>query len=98
MVPPSEESESFRVKQDIEIRNLELAEQKLLQELADLRRPYLLRNSQLLSSLVTSIAAFITAIAAIIGGYVLIRGNYFQLEDALNKQQAQETTTPQRGG
>ena len=53
-----------------EVINLRLTGQKIEQEVLDLRRPYLLRNSQL-------ITAAITSIGAIAGLVVLVSGDYF---------------------
>ena len=71
-------------RQDQELINLRLTEEKLRQELNELRRPYIFRNSQLLTALITTVGA-------IIGVSMLISDNYFKIRDQLNVQQATET-------
>lgn len=87
MVPqsdPSPEPQLPDPKTQQEIINLRLAEEKLRQELLDLRRPYLLRNAQLLTALITSIGA-------IIGVSLLIEENYFKTREQRNAFQEEQT-------
>src|ERR1017187_6200361 len=67
-----------------EIVNLRLTEETLRQQLMDLRRPYLFRNPQLLTALITSIGA-------IIGVFLLVQGNYFKNVEENNRLQAEKT-------
>jgi WD40 repeat protein len=69
-------------KQDL--TNTRLQEEKLRLELIDLRRPYLLRNPQLLTALITSIGA-------VIGVSLLLGENYFKIREERNNLQAQRT-------
>jgi hypothetical protein len=64
--------------------NLKLTEEKLRQELIDLRRPYLLRNAQLLTALITSLGA-------IIGVSLLVEENYFKTREQRNAFQEEQT-------
>ena len=79
MSPPVEPSQSASAdqKNQQEIINLRLTEDKLRQELVDLRRPNLFRNSQLLTALITSIGA-------IIGVSLLLEDNYFKIREQRN--------------
>src|SRR5579863_6608080 len=67
-----------------ELVNLQLTEEKLRQELLDLRRPYLFRNPQLFT-------AFIASVGAIVGALVLISGNYYNVQRERNALLADET-------
>ena len=65
-------------KEAQELRNLRLAEDKLTRELSELSRPYLFRNPQLLTALITSIGALITI-------FILAQNNYFESRKELNE-------------
>lgn len=78
--PPSTDPD----RQTQEIINQLLIEQKLRQELQDLKRPYLFRNPQLLTALITSIGA-------IIGVSMLVSENYFKVREVNNALQERET-------
>jgi hypothetical protein len=67
-----------------ETENLRLTEEKLKLELAELRRPYILRNPQMLTALITSVGS-------IIGVSILIGHNYCKTRDELNNLQAEKT-------
>jgi len=67
-----------------ELKNLQLAEEKARQELLDLHRPYLLRNPQLLTALITTLGA-------IIGISILVSDNYFKAREQLNKLTEEKT-------
>ena len=86
MAPPREPSPNATSDQKTqqEIINLRLAEEKLQHELLDLRRPYLLRNPQLLTALIASVGA-------IIGVLMLVHENYFKAREQNNVFQEKET-------
>jgi chromosome segregation ATPase len=65
-------------REALEIENLRLTGEKIRRELLDLRRPYLFRNSQLLTALITSIGA-------IVGLSILISEDYFKAVLARNQ-------------
>lgn len=67
-----------------ELKNLQVAEEKTRQELLDLHRPYLLRNPQLLTALITTLGA-------IIGISILVSDNYFKAREQLNKLTEEKT-------
>jgi DNA-binding transcriptional regulator PaaX len=66
------------------ITNLQLSEEKLRQELLDLRRPYLFRNPQLLTALITTIGAGF-------GLYLLVTEDYFKVREQRNAFQEEQT-------
>jgi hypothetical protein len=70
--PPSETQEAI---------NLQLTGDKLRRELADLQRPYLFRNPQLLTALISSVGAVIVA-------GMLIKDKYYSIIDQRNQLQA----------
>ncbi len=67
-----------------ELKNLQVAEEKMRQELIELRRPYLFRNPQLLTALITTLGA-------IIGISILVSDNYFKAREQLNKLTEEKT-------
>jgi hypothetical protein len=85
MAPPPEPSPTppdLKAQQDI--INMRLAEEKLRQELLDLRRPYLFRNPQLLTALIASVGA-------IVGAIVLINGDFYNVQKERNALLADKT-------
>jgi WD40 repeat protein len=81
------------IKLQYEIDKLILENEKLRQEMSDAKRPYLLRNYQLL-------AAAIATLGTVIGLGVALREHYFDIENKiaqLEKREADETTTKAEG-
>jgi WD40 repeat protein len=73
--PPGETQEAI---------NLRLTGEKIRWELVDLQRPYLFRNPQLLTALISSLGALIVA-------GMLIEDKYYAIQKLLNDKQAAET-------
>src|SRR3954452_14244543 len=69
-----EPSSGKTVRDAQELTNLRLTEEKLRQDLLDLRRPYLFRNPQLLTALITSVGALVAV-------SLLVEENYFKTRE-----------------
>jgi WD40 repeat protein len=82
--PPSTPTPPPDLGAEQESINLRLAGEKLRQELVDLRRPYLFRNPQLLTALITTIGAGF-------GLYLLISDDYFKVREQRNAFQQEQT-------
>src|SRR4051794_38580908 len=79
-----EPSSGKTVRDAQELTNLRLTEEKLRQDLLDLRRPYLFRNPQLLTALITSVGALVAV-------SLLVQENYFKIREERNNLQAAKT-------
>jgi hypothetical protein len=62
----------------------ELAAEKLRREIADLKRPYLLRHPQVLTALLTSMGV-------LVGAWILAQENYFKVREERNRLQDFQT-------